>query len=82
VPAPHWAPHGPRNRSRPSRKIRFKVPCDAEWPLPDARRTVSGAPKGNKNAFKHGGYTGQSIARRRDIAKLLAGTKGLLGELK
>jgi hypothetical protein len=29
---------------------------------------VLGAPKGNKNAFKHGFYTADAIARRRQIA--------------
>jgi hypothetical protein len=27
-----------------------------------------GAPKGNKNAFKHGLYTAEAIARRREIS--------------
>ncbi len=30
-----------------------------------------GAPKGNKNAFKHGRYTAEAIANRREIATLL-----------
>jgi len=30
-----------------------------------------GAPKGNKNAFKHGRYTAEAIANRREIAALL-----------
>jgi hypothetical protein len=38
-----------------------------------------GAPKGNKNAFKHGRHTAEAIARRRGIAELLAGIKGCLG---
>jgi hypothetical protein len=29
-----------------------------------------GAPKGNRNAFKHGGYTADAIALRRKIAAL------------
>jgi hypothetical protein len=37
---------------------------DAERALPDARRNVAGAPKGNKNALKHGLYTAEAIARR------------------
>src|SRR4030081_358289 len=46
-----------------------------------------GAPKGNKNAFKHGRYTAEEIANRREIAKLLrdaraceAGELGSSGE--
>jgi uncharacterized protein YjcR len=31
-----------------------------------------GAPKGNKNALKHGRYTAEALARRRSIAALLA----------
>ena len=30
-----------------------------------------GAPKGNQNAFKHGRYTAEAIASRREIARLL-----------
>jgi hypothetical protein len=30
-----------------------------------------GAPKGNRNAFKHGRYTAEAIGRRREIAALL-----------
>jgi len=30
-----------------------------------------GAPKGNKNAFKHGRYTADALARRRAIAELI-----------
>jgi len=37
----------------------------AERPLPP------GAPKGNKNAFKHGRYTAEAVADRREIATLL-----------
>jgi hypothetical protein len=36
-----------------------------------------GAPKGNKNASKHGHYTAEAIASRREIAKLLRDTRAL-----
>jgi len=36
-----------------------------------------GAPKGNKNAFKHGRYTAEAIANRREIATLLRATNAL-----
>jgi hypothetical protein len=39
-----------------------------------------GAPKGNKNAFKHGRYTAEAIARRREIATLLRVMKNLAKE--
>jgi hypothetical protein len=38
-----------------------------------------GAPKGNKNAFKHGRYTADAIARRREISELLRGLLGTKG---
>jgi len=31
----------------------------------------TGAPKGNRNAFKHGRYSAKSIASRREISTLL-----------
>nr|WP_283807634.1 hypothetical protein [Bradyrhizobium lablabi] len=30
-----------------------------------------GAPKGNRNAFKHGRYAAEAIARRRNISALI-----------
>jgi hypothetical protein len=41
--------------------------------------TSPGAPKGNKNALKHGRYSGQAIARRRSISELLRLMKALAG---
>ena len=40
-----------------------------------------GAPKGNKNALKHGDYTAEAITRRRKIAKLLREAKAVLKEV-
>jgi hypothetical protein len=37
-----------------------------------------GAPKGNKNALKHGRYTVEEIAERRKFAALLRDMKGLV----
>ena len=31
----------------------------------------TGAPKGNRNAFKHGRYTAEAIASRREVAALI-----------
>ncbi|MGA7683146.1 MAG: HGGxSTG domain-containing protein [Pseudolabrys sp.] len=36
-----------------------------------------GAPKGNKNALKHGRYTAEAIALRREISELVRLTKAL-----
>ena len=39
--------------------------------------TSPGAPKGNKNAFKHGRYTAEAIARRRSVAVLIRAARQL-----
>ena len=41
--------------------------------------TSPGAPKGNKNALKHGRYTAEAIARRREIAELIRTARELIG---
>jgi uncharacterized protein YjcR len=40
--------------------------------------TSPGAPKGNKNALKHGHYTAAAIDRRRSIAKLIRSARQLM----
>jgi uncharacterized protein YjcR len=42
----------------------------------------AGAPKGNRNALKHGLFTGDAIAGRKQIQDLLANARELLLELK
>jgi uncharacterized protein YjcR len=42
--------------------------------------TSPGAPKGNRNAFKHGRYTTEAIARRREISDLIRAMKALVEE--
>ena len=39
-----------------------------------------GAPKGNKNALKHGRYTGEALARRREVAALIRAMKNLAAD--
>jgi hypothetical protein len=41
-----------------------------------------GAPKGNRNAFKHGRYSGEAIARRRAISLLVCNARGLLASCR
>ena len=41
----------------------------------------SGAPKGNKNALKHGLYTHEAIEERRRLRKLMADARNTLKEL-
>ena len=45
--------------------------------MPSARRSVNrvhgaggGAPKGNRNAMKHGGFTAETLALKREIQAL------------
>ncbi|MDE2377612.1 HGGxSTG domain-containing protein [Bradyrhizobium sp.] len=42
----------------------------------------SGAPRGNRNRFKHGRFGADVIAERREIRVLLGEVRRLLGELK
>ena len=39
-----------------------------------------GAPKGNRNAYKHGRYTAEAIKRRRELAALLRAMRALSAE--
>jgi hypothetical protein len=42
----------------------------------------SGAPRANRNARKHGLFTGEAIAERRQIQALLGDARRLLDEMK
>jgi hypothetical protein len=42
----------------------------------------SGAPKGNRNAFRHGRYTAEVIARQREMAALLRACRDQLGSMR
>jgi hypothetical protein len=63
----------------PARKSR--LPCRAPA-MPNGCRVHGGmspgAPKGNKNAFKHGRYTAEAIANRREIMALLQTMRALM----
>jgi hypothetical protein len=41
----------------------------------------SGAPIGNKNAFRHGHYTAEAIAQRRALAELIRASRATLDDL-
>ncbi len=41
-----------------------------------------GAPIGNRYALKHGGYTAEAVARRREVAMLIRCMKGLAAAAK
>ena len=41
----------------------------------------SGAPKGNRNALKHGMYTPESIAERQELNQLLRDARATLREI-
>jgi hypothetical protein len=46
--------------------------------VPRAGADGSGAPKGNRNAFKHGRYTAEAIEMRRRIRVLLRAGRELI----
>ena len=41
-----------------------------------------GAPKGNRNALKHGRYTAEAIANRREVAALIRAMRTLAGTVE
>ena len=41
-----------------------------------------GAPRGNQNALKHGRYSAETIAQRREVAALLRACRGQLGGMR
>ena len=49
----------------------------SERALSHARRAVTGAPKGNRNAFKHGRYAAEAVADRCKMAALIRVMKSL-----
>jgi len=67
-------------------KIRKGVPCRA--PAVNGRRRCrmhggapgSGAPRGNRNALKHGGYTKQALERRAAMRELIREARQVLKE--
>jgi uncharacterized protein YjcR len=42
----------------------------------------SGAPRGNQNARKHGQYTREAIAKRRQFGELLRQSRALIVKMK
>jgi hypothetical protein len=42
----------------------------------------SGAPRGNKNGLKHGRYTGEAIAERRQLRALLRQSRMLIQQIE
>jgi hypothetical protein len=42
----------------------------------------SGAPRANKNAVKHGLYTREAIAQRRQLAELMRQSRKLLSKIE
>ena len=67
-------------------RTRSGQPCQAPA-MPNGRCRLHGgmspgAPKGNKNAFKHGRYTAEAIASRREIARLLRATNALAKSMR
>jgi hypothetical protein len=62
-------------------RTRTGKPCQSPA-MPNGRCRMHGglspgAPKGNKNAFKHGRYCAEAVARRRSIAELIKNAREL-----
>ena len=66
-------------------KTRTGTPCQSPA-MPNGRCRMhggkaSGAPKGNRNALKHGCYTAEAIARRRQVAEMVREMRSLIEEV-
>ena len=64
-----------QNAARCLAKTRRGVPCQAAA-MPNGRCRMHGgpspgAPKGNRNAFKHGRYSAEFVRLRREVAALI-----------
>jgi uncharacterized protein YjcR len=53
---------------------------NGHWGLHGGKST--GAPKGNRNAWKHGCFTAEAVEERRQARKLLREAKALLGLMR
>ena len=80
---------GPMGQSpRCGAKTRSGKPCRAPAVVSKKRCRMhggaegSGAPKGNRNAFKHGRYSKESIEDRQAIRKLIREAEASLNEFK
>src|SRR6476469_9306685 len=85
----HWKVNlmhqqSPMNQARRchARSKRSGKPCQAPavkgWTVCRMHGAGGGAPKGNKNAWRHGRYSAQAIAERRAIRELLRDCRELL----
>jgi uncharacterized protein YjcR len=73
-----------RQAPRCGAKTRAGTPCRSPA-MPNGRCRMHGgpspgAPKGNRNALKHGRYTKEAIANRRQLSGMLAMMKALAAE--
>ena len=72
----HWHMHqAKRCRARTRRGTECQSPAMKNGRCRMHGGASTGAPKGNKNALKHGYYTAEAIATRREISKLLKAVK-------
>lgn len=66
-------------------KTRRGTPCQSPA-MPNGRCRMhggksTGAPKGNQNALKHGRYTAEAFANRREVMNLIKEAKKLVAEI-
>jgi hypothetical protein len=83
---PHLSPmnHAPRCNAR----TRRGTPCQS--PAVKGRKRCRmhggadgiGAPRGNQNAFRHGRYTADAMARKREVVALLQACRDQLGGMR
>lgn len=77
-----------RESPRCGARTRRGTPCEAPAVRGKARCRMhggargSGAPPGNRNALKHGNYTREAIAERRQLRELIRAAERTLSEIE
>jgi hypothetical protein len=82
---PHLSPMNPAPRCHA--RTRRGTPCQSPAVTGGKRCRMhggadgGGAPPGNHNALKHGNYTAEAIAQRREVAALIRACREQLGAM-
>src|SRR3982751_5728672 len=74
--------HASRCRARTRRKTLCQSPAMKNGRCRMHGGKSPGAPKGKRNAWKHGRYTADAIVERREVAALLRAMRDLVEEAK
>jgi uncharacterized protein YjcR len=80
----HWPMHlASRCRAKSKRSgLQCRAPAVRGHSVCRMHGAGGGAPKGNKNALKHGDFTGEGLARKRRISALARMARETMGAIE